>query len=102
MAGECPNSTAADIRLNARSSFASTPITPLSWAAIVEEVVELKVDLKGVNTNYEKQPFKVTVFRDDAATVPVPFIILGHGRDTQDKNKSFGRISFPDHAKWLV
>lgn len=77
-------------------------ITPLSWAAIVEEVVELKVDLKGVNTNYEKQPFKVTVFRDDAATVPVPFIILGHGRDTQDKNKSFGRISFPDHAKWLV
>ena len=73
----------------AGGAFLMFALLPVAQAARVEETVALpvKVDLRHQETL--SQTMHVGIFRDDSATGPQPFLILGHGRPANGNFANF-------------
>lgn len=75
---------------------------PSAHAALREEVIELTATVADYTGRPVTQPFKVTVFRDDAVA-RAPFLVLNHGRPARaDDFKKMGRQRYGDNAKYFV
>ena len=72
-------------------------------AAVVEEVIEMPIELTDRHGQEVKQTMKITIFRDDAATAPQPFLVLNHGRAvTAAKNQAMGRSRYAKQSAYFV
>ena len=69
-------------------------------AAMVEEIFDMPVALKSHYGVEVKQTMKVTIFHDDEATSPQPFVVIDHGRGANNLN--MGRSRFLNQSKYYV
>lgn len=72
-------------------------------AALIEEQFELPVRVDDAYGKPVAQSIRVTVFRDDAATVPQPLALINHGRAPLAEHRAdMGRARYSVASRWFV
>ncbi|MBM3342984.1 MAG: dienelactone hydrolase [Betaproteobacteria bacterium] len=77
-------------------------LAPAAWAALVEEVVRLPVQLVDRDGVSHQHTLTLTVFRDDARARS-PFMIVNHGRSgAVERRAGMGRVRYSANAGYFV
>jgi dienelactone hydrolase len=75
---------------------------PETWAALIEETMPLKVELKTAKGEAVNRVTQVRVFRDDARPLS-PFLIVHHGRVvSREAREKLGPVRYPEVSKYFV
>ena len=69
-------------------------------AAMVEEIFDMPIAVKDHYGKEVNQTMKVTIFHDDEATAPQPFLVIDHGRSSSNLN--IGRSRYLNQSKYFV
>ncbi len=86
-----------------RRFFAATLLASFSAsAAVVVEVVDLPVEVRNRFGVEVRQSIKVAALRDDAATAPQPFLVLGHGRPANGNFAGYKWTSYRKQGEYFV
>lgn len=77
-------------------------ISSLSYAAILEEVIDVPVSVKTIYGHETNQTIKVTVFRDDQRE-KAPYLVLNHGRPAKaDEFSKMKRQRYTENSRYFV
>ncbi len=73
-----------------------------AYGALVEDIVQIPVEVKGISWVTHKQSITVTIFRDDGLEKS-PFLILNHGRAvTRSGREKLGRARYSENSVYFV
>jgi dienelactone hydrolase len=83
-------------------AFLPLCISSFSYAAILEEVIDVPVGVKTIYGQEVNQTIKVTVFRDDQIE-KAPYLVLNHGRPASpDEFAKMKRQKYSQNSRYFV
>ncbi|MCG2577135.1 hypothetical protein LZ012_09005 [Dechloromonas sp. XY25] len=84
------------------AGFACLCASALSYAAVVEEVIDVPVRVKTIYGQEANQTIKVTLFRDDQRE-KAPYLVLNHGRPASETDFfKMKRQRFAENSAYFV
>ena len=91
-------------RMRKKWTFAILPlcVSALSYAAVLEDVIDVPVSVKTIYGQEANQTIKVTVFRDDQRE-KAPYLVLNHGRPASAADfAKMRRQRYSENSRYFV